>query len=210
MKGILFTGGAAPESKFVKGELDNADLIVAADSGFDTALGMGVVPDIVLGDMDSVKDPSVFNSFPFLQVLSYPCDKDETDTELGLLLLKDKKMDQIVLIGGGGGRMDHFLGIVFLFDREISPDIWYTDSTRFQKITGNVQISSVIGREVSFFPCGTAPCRMTSRGLKWPLDGFVWRKGDMSISNRVVDDPFVIEMLEGQLILLNQLEGDDY
>ncbi|MCF6334201.1 MAG: thiamine diphosphokinase [Spirochaetales bacterium] len=209
MKGILFTGGAAPKTDFVRDELKTADMIVAADSGFDTAIGMGIVPEIVLGDMDSIKDVSVFEDYPDLRVLSYPCDKDKTDTELGLLLLRDNKMDEIVLIGGGGGRMDHFLGIVFLFDREISPDIWYTDSTKFQKIKGRIQVSLGIGKEVSFFPCGSQPCQMVSAGLKWPLNGFVWEKGDMSISNRVTEDPFVIEMLKGQLVLLNQLEDDN-
>ncbi|MCK5199583.1 MAG: thiamine diphosphokinase, partial [Spirochaetales bacterium] len=55
MKGVLFTGGAAPEYRYIKDEVKDADIIVAADYGFDTAIKMGVNPDIVIGDMDSIK-----------------------------------------------------------------------------------------------------------------------------------------------------------
>ena len=47
MKGLLFTGGAAPLIQHIIKELEDADLIVAADSGFDTAVKLGIVPDIV-------------------------------------------------------------------------------------------------------------------------------------------------------------------
>ena len=47
---------------------------------------------------------------------------------------------------------------------------------------------------------------MKSKGLKWPLDNLIWKRGDMGISNIAVDDPFYIEMFEGRLIMVSQLE----
>lgn len=210
MKGVLFTGGAAPEYRYIKDEVKDADIIVAADYGFDTAIKMGVNPDIVIGDMDSIKHFDMLKEYSPDKVLRFPEDKDETDTELGIIYLQKNYFDEIVLIGGGGGRMDHFLGIVFLFDREFSPVIWYTNSTRMQKITGRIQIPSMKGKTVSFFPVGKSQCRMKSEGLKWPLDNLVWTRGDMGLSNIVLEDPFCIEMLEGSLIMVTQLEEEDY
>ena len=210
MKGVLFTGGAAPEYRHIKNEVKEADIIVAADSGFDTAIRMGVNPDVVIGDMDSIKYFDMLDRYPPDRVLRFPEDKDKTDTELGITYLQENKFDEIVLIGGGGGRMDHFLGIVFLFDRDFSPVIWYTHSTRMQKITGRIQIPSMKGKTVSFFPVGTGQCRMKSEGLKWPLDNLLWSRGDMGLSNIAIDDPFCIEMLEGGLIMVTQLEEEDY
>ncbi len=210
MKGVLFTGGAAPEYRYIKKEVKEADIIVAADSGFDTAIKMGVEPDVVIGDMDSINHLDTLEKYPPDRVLWFPEDKDKTDTELGIIYLQENKYDEIVLIGGGGGRMDHFLGIVFLFDKDFSPVIWYTHSTRMQKITGRIQVPSMKGKTVSFFPAGKSKCRMKSEGLKWPLDNLLWTRGDMGLSNIVIEDPFCIEMLEGCLIMVTQLEEEDH
>ena len=205
MKGILFIGGKAPEYNFVKKEFEDAEIITAADSGFDSALQMGIKPDIIIGDMDSIKNKKLLNKYSPDKILKFPKDKDETDTELGIKYLMDNNYDEIIIIGGGGGRMDHFLAIVLLFDREFSPDIWYTNSTKFQKITGYCKIPFVKGNLVSFFPTGKGICRMKSKGLKWPLDGLVWSRGDMGISNIVTENGFSVEMIEGRLIMVNQL-----
>ncbi len=210
MTGVLFTGGLSPDFATVREILQSADIIIAADSGFDTALKMGIIPDIVIGDMDSVQNKSILSEFTDNMVIKFSKDKDETDTELGLLYLSKKKCDNIILIGGGEGRMDHFLGIVFLFDRDLSPDIWYTNSSRFIKITGYSEIHSMEGKLVSFFPLGNIKCKMKSIGLKWPLDNLHWDKGDMSISNLVTKDPFSIEMIHGSLLMVNQIKEDLY
>lgn len=210
MKGILFIGGAAPNLEFIKKELIDAGLIIAADSGFDSAVKMNIKPDIIIGDMDSIRNIQKLEEYPENKIFRFSRYKDETDTELGIKYLKDHNFDKIVLIGGGGGRIDHFLAIVLLFDREFSPDVWYTDSARFQKITGFCEISSKKGQLVSFFPTGNGVCRMKSNGLKWPLDGLVWSRGDMGISNIITNNPFSIEMIEGRLIMVNQLKDWKY
>lgn len=209
MKGVLFIGGAAPEYKAVELELADAEIIVAADSGFDSAIKMGIRPDIIIGDMDSIQSKSILDSYPQEKIIRFSKDKDKTDTELGFSYLMEKNFDKVVIIGGGAGRMDHFLGIVFLFDRVLSPDIWYTHSTKFQKITGNTKVYSMKGRTVSFFPVGSDECQMKSKGLKWPLNNLVWNRGDMGISNIAVDDPFSIEMIKGRLIMVSQLREEE-
>lgn len=206
MKGILFIGGASPDYNSIKKELLDAEIIIAADSGFDTAINMNIKPDIIIGDMDSIKNIKKLKEYSENKILRFSKDKDDTDTELGIKYLIDHNFDEIILIGGGGGRMDHFLAIVLLFDREISPDLWYTDSTRFQKIAGTCEISSKMGQLVSFFPTGNGVCRMKTKGLKWPLDGLVWSRGDMGISNIITNDTISIEMIEGRLIMVNQLK----
>jgi len=208
MTGVLFTGGLAPDFSTVREILQRADIIIAADSGFDSAIKMGINPDIVIGDMDSVQNKSILSEFKDNRVIKFSKNKDETDTELGLIYLSEKKCDNIILIGGGEGRMDHFLGIVFLFNRDLSPDIWYTNSSRFQKITGYSKVYSMEGKLVSFFPLGNIECQMKSIGLKWPLDNLHWGRGDMSISNLVTKNPFSIEMIHGNLLMVNQIKED--
>jgi thiamine pyrophosphokinase len=54
MHGVLFIGGDAPSRQDAEPLLDTADLVVGADSGIDTALGMNVTPQLLVGDMDSI------------------------------------------------------------------------------------------------------------------------------------------------------------
>ncbi|MFP3958722.1 MAG: hypothetical protein ACLFUX_01000, partial [Spirochaetaceae bacterium] len=61
------------------------------------------------------------------------------------------------------------------------------------------------GRTVSFFPVGNEECRMRSEGLRWPLDGLVWRHGDVGISNEVVSDTLRVHMISGRLIMVRAL-----
>ncbi|WPR01240.1 thiamine diphosphokinase, partial [Treponema pallidum] len=58
------------------------DLLIAADSGLDTALQFGLVPDFVIGDMDSVKDNLFIQACDKTRTHLFPRDKDFTDTEL--------------------------------------------------------------------------------------------------------------------------------
>ena len=84
MNGLLFTGGEGPGAALLDGFLKNTSVIVAADSGYDLAADLGIVPDLVVGDMDSVKRVQEVNQRAPASLIRFPRDKDETDTEIGL------------------------------------------------------------------------------------------------------------------------------
>ncbi len=206
MTGIIFTGGEGPEKRFIEKEISPGDFIIAADSGLDRALYCGYSPDLVVGDMDSVKNKTFLDDIPDDCVKIFPEDKDETDTEIALRILKEMKADRVILAGGGGGRMDHLLGIVSIFDRSFYPDVWYTAKERIVSISGRREFGGMLGDTVSLFPAGVEICRMKSTGLKWNLDKLQWEKGDAGISNIVVGDPFTITILSGRVLLISFLK----
>ena len=96
MKGVLIIGGEAPSLETVRHEIVNAEIIICADSGFDTALDMGLAPDIIIGDMDSIRNKTRLNELSENKVLRYSEYKDETDTELGIKYLRDNSFDEII------------------------------------------------------------------------------------------------------------------
>ncbi|MDC7240130.1 MAG: thiamine diphosphokinase [Spirochaetales bacterium] len=208
MKGVLVTGGEQPEFRFVEHIFEEGVYICAADSGLDYCLKHGVKPDYILGDMDSLEDRSVLEDFPGELVEEHPSEKDYTDTELGLLHLKEAGCIEITLIGGGGGRLDHLIAVLALFDRPSPPELWYTAREEISYIKSMYGGKGQAGETVSLFPAGTDECRMKSRGLKWPLDALVWKKGDLGISNCLSETEFSVEMLSGSLILIRGLEKD--
>ncbi len=208
MKGLVLTGGNGPDFKLAGIRLEDYSIIVAADSGLDLAEKNGIMPDYVIGDMDSLSDKALLEKFSDDKILRYSKDKDYTDTELALTFLYDKNIDEITLAGGGGGRLDHLLGILSIFDRELKPDHWYTDKEHIICIKDRFKLGTEIGCQISFFPAGLNECRMKTKGLKWPLDGFCWTKGNAGISNIAKKNIVEVEMLSGILLMIYNYRKD--
>ena len=187
----------------------NAGWLVAADSGLQTAAACGIMPDLVVGDFDSLEDHDLLGVVGESKVRRYPHEKDYTDTELAVRAARDRGCTEIVIIGGGGGRMDHLIGILSLFDREPPPSVWITDTAVLQTITSGITIEGSPGGVVSLFPVGCESCRATSEGLRWPLDGLSWRRGDFGLSNELTSKAASIRVLEGRLLLVRELEAID-
>ncbi|MFP4012289.1 MAG: thiamine diphosphokinase [Spirochaetaceae bacterium] len=205
IKGLVITGGAGPASDRLNRLGRSVDRVVVADSGLERALEAALEPDLVVGDMDSLSDSRLLERVPAERVRTYRRYKDYTDTEIALEVLYEQGCEDILLAGGGGGRLDHLVGIVSLFDRERHPRVWLTASDEVIAIDTELEYPGLRGRTVSFFPVGNEECRMRSEGLRWPLDGLTWRHGDVGISNEVVSDTLRVDMISGRLIMVRAL-----
>jgi len=205
LTGILITGGRQPDYRYIEQLIGKADYITAADSGLEYCLRSSIRPDYIIGDMDSLTDRSLLDRFSSEIVEIHPVEKDFTDTELGLTHLTGRGMTRNIIVGGGGGRLDHLLAIRALFDREQAPDLWITHNSVIRLITGKAALPGIPGEEVSLFPAGHETCRMRSSGLKWPLDQLVWNRGDFGISNLTTGKSLTIEMVSGRLIMIQAL-----
>lgn len=206
--GLVITGGRGPTLNRVEPWLRTTDLIAAADSGLLCANAWGVRPDLIVGDFDSLEPMSALDRYDQATIHRFPPDKDETDTEIAIRLLRDRGAQRILIAGGGGGRLDHLLGIVSLFDRTPAPDAWMTDCAVVELVVGEYHRCGVPGRTVSLFPVGTEPCRMRSNGLKWPLDGLDWKRGAIGVSNIASEGCITIVVEQGRLILIEPMEDD--
>jgi len=212
--GIIFTGGQGPKAQIVKRLLENeakGALFIAADSGLLAALNAGVKPDWIIGDMDSLEDQSRLSAMPPQRVIRHPHDKDFTDTELAFSLAAEKGCDDIWILGGGGGRIDHLFGIRSLFERERFPRRWITDAEDIRCIDSKTKQNELSlklekGAVVSVFPLGEGQWKASSKGLKWQLDGLRWDRGFFGLSNVAVDGDFSVTAEAGRFMVIMFLE----
>lgn len=202
---LIFTGGYYPEISSlcilfdtILTKMNYIPFVLAADSGLEMVERLGIEPDLILGDMDSLEDPtSILSKYSEDKVIKYPVYKDYTDTELALMNVYDKKTkdDLVVLVGGDGGRLDHLMGIISLFDFDYHPDIWCACDQILYQISDNhfngIEISSLNNSEpVSIFAhrknkiTDFKDYKIISEGLEWPLDNLDWQHGEKSLSNR--------------------------
>src|SRR5258705_8077621 len=107
---LVFAGGD-PVGGEVAARLPQSDVsVVAADSGVEHALAMGRDVDLVIGDFDSA-DPAAVDAAVAggAEVRRYPADKDQSDLELALHAARAAGARRVIVVGGYGGRLDHFL-----------------------------------------------------------------------------------------------------
>lgn len=107
MHALVFLGGAP----FLLPDKLDADLVIAADRGWDNALANGYTPDLLVGDMDSI------SAVPDgVETICVPAQKDDTDAQLAIECAIGRGADRITLAGQLSGRADHTLSALFMLE----------------------------------------------------------------------------------------------
>lgn len=202
MRGILVTGGEPPRSTVV---LPEKRFLVAADSGLDSVAERGWKPNLIVGDMDSISDKTLLERYPETPKEIFPREKDLTDTEIALQSIWKRGIENVTILGAGGGRLDHLIGLLSLFEREKFPQTWITNHEIVECTENVVEFSTKPGSLVSIFPVRNSVCRMNSEGLKWSLNGLIWERGDVGISNETTTEQCRVEVLEGRILIIREL-----
>lgn len=211
--GVVFSGGESPPPSVIRKEIEGKKtFIVAADSGLAAAEEAGIKADYIVGDMDSI-DVSRLDAYPPDCVMRYAREKDYTDTELAFAKAAEKGCEQIWIIGGGGGRIDHLFAIRSLFERERFPSRWITAGNDIRCIEaaergGLLSLNVESGAQVSVFPLGEGGWKAKSRGLKWPLDELAWDRGFFGLSNLAPDGAFSVAALKGRFLIILPLPSE--
>ncbi|MCB0988529.1 MAG: thiamine diphosphokinase [Acidimicrobiales bacterium] len=197
-------------------EAGGAVLVVAADSGLDRALVLGVSVDHVVGDMDSVSPRALEAAVRSGAIVHrHEADKDATDLELALDLAVELtqtvtggRIPGIHVVGGGGGRLDHLLGDVMLL---AAPRLAaFTVTARF----GPARLAVVRpdlpttfdgspGTVVSLLPIHGEAYGVTTTGLRWALtDGDLAAGTTRAVSNEMIGGPATVSLRAGTLAVV--------
>ena len=154
---------------------NNKFLIVSADGALKNCLYLKLVPDIVIGDMDSIRedDKKIFKtSNPKALFIKSPCKKDESDTQLALEYLVKSNIKNIILIGALGKRMDHsFANLLNISSEKLkNAEIKIIDENyEFSVLRHSAEISGIIGNTLSIFSLTPGTYFVNTDGLKYKL-----------------------------------------
>lgn len=195
--------GASP----VLTQPDTADseLIIAADGGFDNAKKMGITPDIIIGDMDSLTA-----SLPkSLEKITFPKRKDYTDMHLCYLEGKRRGFTEFEIYGGTGGRGDHTFANISLLLTMASDGCrgkMITDSEIYTVVkNGSVSVRGHVGNYVSVFAIGGEARGVTLSGFDYSLcDGTLTPDFALGVSNKFAKDEAEISVKNGALLVIWQ------
>ncbi|MGH8914503.1 MAG: thiamine diphosphokinase [Acidimicrobiia bacterium] len=199
---LIFAGGDLPPSGLAD-DLPAADLIVAADSGYDIALHLGYRVDVLVGDMDSISSTQIPDH---VIVESHPVDKDQTDLDLAIELALREDPGRVVIVAGTGGRFDHELSTSGLLCSGrwagieeidwVSPRGWAHVLRRRRILHGDV------GAIVSLIPIGGPATGVTTSGLKWELSGEDLESGSTRGVSNVMRSPMAEIKIDSGCLLV--------
>jgi thiamine pyrophosphokinase len=182
------------------------DFIICADKGANNAARLGIWPDVLIGDFDSIEPPFLeqFKSAG-VKIISYPAEKDETDTQLALDYAMSLKPKEIILTGALGKRPDHSLANIFLLLRADDAGMKCSIVESRGKIYLTSKSMVIRGRPgdlVSILSLGKAE-GVDLTGFKYPSkDGVLdYRNPALGVSNELVGDKGNISVSSGVVLV---------
>lgn len=207
MKAYIFIGGEVSDNA-LPSPIPEDSLIIAADSGYDTMKKLGIEArcDIAVGDFDSIKDVS----FPSrVKVVRAPREKDYTDTQLAIDTALQNGANEIFIVGGLSGRLDHTLSNLYLVEVLTSLGIPTTISDGNNRVRFLRERSSllVVRGEYKYFgliPSGKDAKGVSIEGAKYGLKNATLKREtpSLSISNEVDESLAMISSKKGGLFVI--------
>ena len=205
MKAFIYTGGAVhPENitEHPKGD----DLRISADAGFLNAKKLGERIDIALGDFDSLGE-RVRELPKEAEKLTVPAEKDETDTQLAVNEALGRGADELIIIGGLDGRLDHTLSNMSILEAMWEMKIPAVITNGQNRIRYIKSTSTLIARSgykyLSIIAADDVVKGVSVEGCKYPLDNArLTKKFQYAVSNEIEGNCALISVKKGGIYIV--------
>jgi thiamine pyrophosphokinase len=207
-RALIFVNGELPDLGATRGIIQPDDVLIAADGGARHALKLGVIPAVIIGDLDSLSEAEVrvFNEMG-VHILRYPHNKDETDLELALQHAMKSGYQPISIVAALGGRLDQIIGnLALIADPEsIEAGVRLDDGlTEAFFITSKATVHGKPGDTVSLLPWGMPAEGVNTDGLVYPLTReTLLPYRTRGISNQLLADTAKISLKRGTLLCIH-------
>lgn len=210
MRALVFSGGSLHDPGRVRRVIrpSPADLVLAADSGAAHALALGLVPALVVGDLDSVA-PEVLAQLEArrIPIQVVPRAKDQTDTHLAVEEALRRGATELVLIAGSGSRLDHTVAnLLVLAGLDPAVRAMAAGDAYTAWLVGPDQVLEVApepGWFLSLLPLTPVVTGVHARNVRWELEGATLRWGEsLGVSNEFREGPASIRVGEGRLLVV--------
>ena len=200
MKDIVICGGLLLNKDIILDKIDKEyNKVIAVDSGYNNAILLGLKPNIIIGDLDSIKEYD--NN---IELIQYNPIKDDTDIKLALDYCINKYNNNIDIICATGNRIDHLLNNIsmlsYLKDKGIKARI--LDEYNIISTLDEYNELNNISKYVSIIPISDYII-YSSTNLYYKANKLrVNRVNIMSISNQAIKDKFSIKIHKGEALLI--------
>jgi len=207
-KACVFCNGQLKNPMNVKQIANNCDLLIAADGGAKYFSDIGLTPQVIIGDMDSI-DSDMWKSKSGIEYIRYPADKDKSDAELAVEYALEHECKQVILVAATGGRLDHILGNIALvagYPGRLAILDGISTLIAVDKSEKCV-LQGKIGAIVSLMPYSTGPFKVRTIGLRYPLQDECLISATHGLSNELSQTEACICVSDGILLVYIENQG---
>jgi thiamine pyrophosphokinase len=201
MKSYILTGGIIhPDNIHISPAKD--DLVIAADSGLLHAAALGLSPSVVVGDYDSLGHAPKVDAG--VEVITVPAEKDETDTQLAVQVALARGADEIHILGGLSGRLDHTLSNLSILEELANQKVRAMIEDGQNRVRLLRNDSTILPRStysyVSLLALDPLVRGVEIDGVKYPLKGAkLTRSLGYAVSNEITGNCCFIAVRRGAL-----------
>ena len=213
---VVALSGPTPDTPLLRARIAGASLFIAADAGAQRLAALGLRPDVLTGDFDSLPAPQREAAVQAgAEVVAHPEPQQTTDGAVALRLAVERGADSIVVLGAHGGeRMDHSLGnLLALFDPALgSIPVTAVDGHSEATALRTDGRASVVfegepGDYVSLLPVSDE-VRVGTHGLRWPLaDAALSRGTSRGLSNELLGARGGFTLSQGAALAAHVVRG---
>ncbi len=199
----VIIGGGECTAELLKSHITLNDYVICADGGYDTAIESGIIPELLIGDFDSIK--AVPEN---VSKITLPVEKDVTDSVAAFNEGIKLGYKSFILFGGTGGRFEHTYANISLMANASRRGIAFEiidDKHFFRSITNSsVKIKKKENQQISVFAYGSKANGVTLKGLYYPLNDYSLDPfdGALGTSNYIIRDYCEITVKDGTLIII--------
>ncbi|MDD2228848.1 MAG: thiamine diphosphokinase [Candidatus Cloacimonetes bacterium] len=203
---FLFTNHAPEQIVSGYENIKPTDHIVAVDSGLERIHELGLAPNLIIGDLDSV-NPALLEHYSHIPLAKFSPEKNETDTELAIYRCVEMACyDELIICNDMQGRFDHVLAIVqnLLQHNKMQTMIRIETATQLMYfIAATEEFHNKQGQTLSLIPFSPRVEFASSVGLKYPLDGvLIFQHQSRGISNEIVSNYAHLVKLRGEALAI--------
>ena len=207
-KACIFCNGQLGNPASAKQIASDCDLLIAADGGAKYLLDIGLTPQVIIGDMDSI-GPDMWKNDSGIEYIRYPAVKDKSDAELAVEYALEHGYEQVILIAATGGRLDHILGNIALVTGYPGRVAILDGASTLVAVDRSEKcvLHGRIGSVVSLMPFSLDALKVRTKGLKYPLRDECLLSATHGLSNELSQAEACICVSDG--ILLVYIESQD-
>ena len=204
---LIIAHGELPSVELLRTLAADSDVVIATDGAANVLIPLEILPNIVLGDFDSL-DPEVRLQNPDIQFVAAQI-QEASDLDKAIAHALEMGPVRIRIAGSSGGRMDHTLANASLLLKYRGVDIALVDDRGVTRaVDGEANFRGAIGDTLSLIPF--APVRIGwTEGLKWPLQGEELVPGSRGVSN-VFIEPEARIRVESGIVFVCHLRNPDH
>ncbi len=201
-KAFIFLNGEFPKKKSFYDSLNiSENSLFCADGGAKKAIELNIKPQEVWGDFDSLDEKYIqWLIDRFVKLKKFNKNKNFTDGELLIEYVSSLNFDEIYIIGGLGGRIDHSLtniNLIFKYNKLI----FINEFEKLFLVKNNQHFNFLKGKTISFIPFSDEVFELTLEGFEYPLFKHHLKRGDsICISNIITSEKAIVNFSSGKLL----------